>query len=42
VYVGVERDVNTDVITSSVFAFLNVRRIFNKITLRFCMAPCAY
>jgi len=35
-YVGVECDVITDVITS-MFAFLNVRCIFNKITLRLCI-----
>ena len=32
-YVGIEFDVMTDVIIS-VFAFLNVRRVFNKVSVR--------
>jgi len=35
-YVGIEFDVMTDVIIS-VFAFLNVRRVFNKMSVRLCI-----
>jgi len=35
-YVGIKFDVMTDVIIS-VFAFLNVRRVFNKMSVRLCI-----
>jgi len=35
-YVGIEFDVIIDVNTS-IFAFLNVRRVFNKVSVRLCI-----